>query len=208
MPIDAPTIKHLNYIVENGNVKNGNVKKCEYDKGPDLTIVLQAKNGGCVYVNSYECKNASDMFSNLFSEKPDLITIIIEDFTADDIKEWLRRWHRVPGYQLERYPPKKNIGIYMLLCQNFGMFDMIKHAMLSLRYMDMMENLDLISIVHTSIVNKNPLFMSVIVFKTLAKWIRSRKLPKKSICSLSSEFLYMCLVVPDHFNSEGSRTTK
>jgi hypothetical protein len=185
---------HLTHSLKKNKlvIQQSDEKKCNYDEICMHDCILITKDGK-LHVNKHIMSTFCPVLWELFKQDINLFEIDMTEFKSVDVKEWLCRWHPVPGFVLDMHIPTKNIGIYMQLCSKYGMIEMLEFAILSLADLDPLENLDLVTIVNKSILNETYLFKYNYVYSILSEWLIT--IPKKIIETLSPIFLHKCLII-------------
>jgi hypothetical protein len=198
---------HLSHAIEKikQNCQSTEEQKCNYDVNcmHDLTLALK---DGKLYISKHMFATFSPVIRELFKQNPSLFEINMTDLYSADVKEWLRRWHPMPGYSMEVCIPTENIGNYMLLCERYGMSEMLQFAIKSLHSLNPLNNLDLIKIVNESIASGNTILKHKTVYSVIVKWMLSkcmlskRMLASEFVGTLSPYFLFMCIHMSNQIN--------
>jgi hypothetical protein len=197
----STAILYLCHAIEEGKKGNSDEEKCEYNNTSMTDCCIKTGDDVTLHVSKYIIATHSPEFNKLFNQTPSMDEINMTEFKSADVKEWLLRWHPVPGYAMERYTPTKNIGIYMMLCYKYGMQSLLDFAISSLSLLNAADNLDLVSIVNKSVMDGDALFKVSNVYSILTVWIQTKSVPKEFVESLSPKFLHMCLLLSKRTNN-------
>jgi hypothetical protein len=131
----------------------------QFNDEPRFDIKLITNDGKPICGSKFIMRKSS-VFRAILDTDPECKQIIIEDFTAKQVRSWLMRWHPDYPHSVILNPPKEDIGSFIMLSHKYELKDMFDMGIKAVKFCDVAKNLDIIKYVG-----------STNVLDSLMKWV-------------------------------------